>query len=176
MENEENDNTMPKLPRLRHHYTRKPNLADVKTAGRDTMRLVNRRILLSLISDRQPISRAEIAKASGLNNATVSTITGDLLRDRYVVENGVGKTTPSGGKPPTPLRINELRYGLFGLDIRADETILALGNFNGQIVARHSYKTGADPRVFLQHPGEEIEKLRTKHEESAAPPLKYGPR
>jgi predicted NBD/HSP70 family sugar kinase len=129
------------------------------------LRLVNRRILLSLISDRQPISRAEIAKASGLNKATVSTITGDLLKDHYVVENGIGKTTPSGGKPPTPLRINELRYGLFGLDIRADETILALSDFNGQIVARHSFKTGADARGFLRRLGEEIKKLRTKHEE-----------
>lgn len=156
---------MTKAPSLRQHYTRKPNLAEVKTAGNDTLRLVNRRILLSLISDRQPISRAEIAKISGLNKATVSTITGDLLKGNYVVENGVGKTTPSGGKPPTPLRINEHRYGLFGLDIRADETILALSNFNGQIVARHSFKTGGDARAFLRRSGEEIKKLRATHEE-----------
>jgi chromosome segregation and condensation protein ScpB len=35
------------------------------------LRLVNRRILLSILSDRQPISRAEIAKISGLNKATI---------------------------------------------------------------------------------------------------------
>src|SRR5260221_12384926 len=140
---------MTKAPRPRHHYTRKPNLADIKTAGHSTLRLVNRRILLSLISDRQPISRAEIAKASGLNKATVSTITGDLLKDRYVVENAVGKTTSSGGKPPTPLRINELRYGLVGLDIRAGETSLLLSNLNAQIVARHSFNTGSVPRAFV---------------------------
>jgi predicted NBD/HSP70 family sugar kinase len=153
------------MTKPRHHYTRKPNLAAVKTAGHDTVRLVNRRILLTFISDRQPISRAEIAKVSGLNKATVSMITSDLLRDQYLVENGVGKTTPSGGKPPTPLRINELRYGLFGLDIRADETILALSDFNGHLVARHSFKTGADARTFIQRLGEEITKLRTEHPE-----------
>lgn len=157
--------TTPRRPR--HHYTRKPNLADVKTAGHDTMRLVNRRILLSLISDRQPISRAEIAKASGLNKATVSTITNSLLKDRYVIENGVGKTTPTGGKPPTPLRINELRYGLFGLDIRSEETILALSNLNGEIVARQSFKTGNEPRAFLKLMGEAIKKLRAAHPEFA---------
>ena len=156
---------MTKAPRLRHRYTRKPNLAEVKTAGHDTLRLVNRRILLSLISDRQPISRAEIAKVSGLNKATVSTITNELLKDRYVIETGGGKTTPSGGKPPTPLRINEQRYGLFGLDIRAEETILALSNFNGHIVARHSFKTGANPTTFLRHLGEEITRLRAQHRE-----------
>jgi len=110
--------------RLRHSHSRKPNLADVKAAGHDMLRLVNRRILINIISDRQPISRAEIAKISGLNKTTISTITSEMLKDRCVVEDGLGQTTPIGGKPPTPLRLNNLRYGIFGLDIRADETIL----------------------------------------------------
>src|SRR5919108_2990903 len=101
---------------VRQRYSRKPNLADVKAAGHDMLRLVNRRILLSIIADRQPISRADIAKISGLNKATVSTITGEMLKDRCVVENGLGQTTPIGGKPPTPLCLNEFRYGIFGLD------------------------------------------------------------
>ena len=66
---------------LGHTFTRKPNLADVKAAGHDMLRLVNRRILLSIISDRQPISRADIAKITGLNKATISTITNELLKD-----------------------------------------------------------------------------------------------
>src|SRR5213595_2546092 len=89
---------------VRQSYSRKPNLTAVKAAGHDMLRLVNRRILLSLISDRQPISRADIARISGLNKATVSTIMNDLLRERCVIEDGFGNTTPSGGKPPTPLR------------------------------------------------------------------------
>ena len=36
----------------RHNFTRKPNLADVTAAGHDMLRLVNRRILLSILSDR----------------------------------------------------------------------------------------------------------------------------
>ena len=38
--------------------SRKPNLDSVRAAGHDTLRLVNSRILLSILSDRQPISRA----------------------------------------------------------------------------------------------------------------------
>src|SRR5215217_7298693 len=129
----------------RHSFTRKPNLADVKAAGHNVLRLVNRRILLNILSHRQPISRAEIAKISGLNKATISTITGELLKDSCIVEDGLGQTTPIGGKPPTPLRLNELRYGIFGLDIRADETILALSNFNNRLIARLSFETGSDP-------------------------------
>lgn len=147
----------------RQQYSRKPNLAAVQAAGHDMLRLVNRRILLSIISDRQPVPRAEIAKISGLNKATVSTITGEMLKDCSIVEDGLGQTTPVGGKPPTPLRLNEMRYGIFGLDIRADETILALSNFNNRLVARLSFETGSDPRAFLSKIGREITKLRAKH-------------
>ena len=144
-------------------FARKPNLADVRAAGHDMLRLVNRRILLNILSDRQPISRADIAKISGLNKATISTITSELLKDRCIIEEGLGKTTPIGGKPPTPLRLNALRFGLFGVDIRADETILALSDFNNRIVGRLSFDTGNDPGAFLTKLGREIAKLRSKH-------------
>jgi predicted NBD/HSP70 family sugar kinase len=148
----------------RHSFTRKPNLADVKAAGHDLLRLVNRRILLSILSDRQPISRAEIAKISGLNKATISTITGELLKDSFIVEEGSGRTTPIGGKPPTPLRLNGMRYGLFGLDIRADESVLALSDFNNRLISRVSFETGSDATAFLNTIGKEIRKLRSKHD------------
>jgi predicted NBD/HSP70 family sugar kinase len=147
----------------RHHFTRKPNLADVKAAGHDMLRLVNRRILLSILSDRQPISRAEIAKISGLNKATISTITSELLKDRCIIEEGSGRTTPIGGKPPTPLRLNGLRFGMFGVDIRAEETIVALSDFNNRLVARLSFETANDAGAFISKIGKEITKLRAKH-------------
>src|SRR6476660_6881322 len=154
---------MIKAVPLRQTFTRKPNLANVKPAGHDMLRLVNRRILLNIHSDRQPISRAEIAKISGLNNATISTITSELLRDSCIVEEGLGRTTPIGGKPPTPLRLNAKRFGLFGVDIRTDETILALSDFNNRIVSRVSYETGSVASSFLSKVGKEIRKLRMKH-------------
>ncbi|HEY8189031.1 MAG TPA: ROK family protein [Pyrinomonadaceae bacterium] len=144
--------------------SRKPNLSDVKAASHDMLRLVNRRILLNILSDKQPISRAEIAKISGLNKATISTITGELLRDSCIIEEGSGRTTPIGGKPPTPLRLNGKRFGLFGVDIRADETILALSDFNNRLVARLSFETGSEPGAFLTRIGKEITKLRLKHD------------
>ena len=152
------------VSRPRHNFSRKPNLADVTAAGHDMLRLVNRRILLSILSDLQPISRAEIAKISGLNKATISTITGELLKDSCIIEEASGRTTPIGGKPPTPLRLNAKRFGLFGIDIRADETILALSDFNNRIVARISFETGAVASSFLNKVSKEIRKLRAKHD------------
>src|SRR5438067_8920391 len=156
---------MSEAAQLRQNYSRKPNLPAVRAAGHDMLRLVNRRILLSIIADRQPIPRAEIAKISGLNKATVSTITSEMLKDRSIIEDGYGSSTPIGGKPPTPLRLNEQRYGIFGLDIRADETILALSDFNSRLRARVSFETGTNARAFLQKIGKEIGKLQTAHDE-----------
>jgi predicted NBD/HSP70 family sugar kinase len=149
--------------RLQRATSRKPNLAAVQAAGHNMLRLVNRRIMLSIIADRQPISRADISKISGLNKATISTITSEMLKDRCIVEDGAGNSTPSGGKPPTPIRLNPLRYGIFGLDIRADETILALSDFNSRLVAREAFETGANPRPFLQKVCKEIVRLRAAH-------------
>src|SRR6185295_9509196 len=59
---------------------------------------------------------------------------------------------------------NSKRFGLFGVDIRADETILALSDFNNRIVARVCYETGSDATAFLNKIGKEIRKLRTKHD------------
>jgi predicted NBD/HSP70 family sugar kinase len=156
---------MSRASRQGYNYSRKPDLANVKAAGHDMLRLVNRRILLSIVSDRKTISRAEMAKISGLNKATVSTITAELLRDRYVVEQGVGRTTTIGGKPPTPLCINERRFGMFGLEIRADETVLALSDFNSRIVAQRSFATSSNARVFLAKISREIARLRAAHPE-----------
>ncbi|HVQ36855.1 MAG TPA: ROK family transcriptional regulator, partial [Pyrinomonadaceae bacterium] len=112
-----------------------------------------------------PISRADMAKLSGLNKATVSLITSDLLKENFIVEEGSGSTTPIGGKPPTPLRLNELRFGILGLDVRADETILALSDFQNRLIARKSFETGKDARSFLREIGGEITRLRAEHPE-----------
>ncbi|HAF13656.1 MAG TPA: hypothetical protein DCK99_08140, partial [Blastocatellia bacterium] len=93
----------------------------------------------------------------------MSTITSELLKDRCIIEEGSGRTTPIGGKPPTPLRLNALRFGLFGVDIRAEETILALSDFNNRLIARLSFETANDAGTFLSKIGKEITKLRAKH-------------
>jgi predicted NBD/HSP70 family sugar kinase len=154
---------MTKAVPLHRTTSRKPNLAAVQAAGHNMLRFVNRRIMLSIIADRQPISRADIAKISGLNKATVSTITGEMLKDRCIIEDGVGSSTAIGGKPPTPIRLNPLRYGIFGLDVRADETILALSDFNSRLVAREAFETGPSSRPFLQKVCKEIARLRAAH-------------
>jgi DNA-binding IclR family transcriptional regulator len=51
----------------------------VPIASTATVRDVNRHLILGLIRARQPISRAELARQTGLQRSTVSLITEQLI-------------------------------------------------------------------------------------------------
>jgi DNA-binding GntR family transcriptional regulator len=50
---------------------RQVNLNSFRTASNETARDINRRIILNLIRTGQPISRADLARRSGLQRSTV---------------------------------------------------------------------------------------------------------
>ena len=59
---------------------RRGSLHSEQGATSETARGINRAIVLNLIRKRQPISRADLARASGLQPSTVSLITEQLIR------------------------------------------------------------------------------------------------
>ena len=63
----------------------------------------NHRLVLRTVYDFGPISRAEVARSTGLTRTTVSDVVGDLLGDGMVEE--VGRGPSSGGKAPILLSI-----------------------------------------------------------------------
>ena len=48
-------------------------------ASSEAIRNVNRRIVLNLIRTRQPISRADLARVSGMQRSTISLIVEELI-------------------------------------------------------------------------------------------------
>jgi len=71
------------------------NLADV--------RLINRGVIFRSIRDANAISRAELAKNSGLNPATVTHIVRELI-DQGLIED-TGNTKSQGGRPSSLLQV-----------------------------------------------------------------------
>lgn len=63
------------------------------------MRHQNRAIILATIQEQGPISRVELASLLGLNPATITRITRDLIDDGLVTEQGEGETKGAGRKP-----------------------------------------------------------------------------
>jgi N-acetylglucosamine repressor len=91
----------------------------------------NTRLVLKMIFNSGGISRAEIARLTGLTRPTVSTIVADLLKEDYIIE--VGQGLSAGGKPPTMIKIKPDGRRLLAIDLSGKEFRGALVNLNGRI-------------------------------------------
>ena len=91
----------------------------------------NHRLVLRTVYDFGPISRAEVARSTGLTRTTVSDVVGDLLGDGMVEE--VGRGPSSGGKAPILLSIVGDARHVIGLDLGEGTFAGALVNLRGEI-------------------------------------------
>ncbi len=67
---------------------RKINTRNYRLATRATPREVNRRIVLNLIREHQPISRAELARRMSVRRAALTAIVRDLIAAGDIYETG----------------------------------------------------------------------------------------
>jgi predicted NBD/HSP70 family sugar kinase len=118
----------------------------MRTASSEVVRDINRRIVLNLIRTRQPISRADLARASGLQRSTISLIVEQLIAESWVVEGPMGRLPR--GRRPTFLNLNQDRV-IIGVDIRPSQTTVALADANGKFTFQEAAPTDADPAVAI---------------------------
>lgn len=96
-------------------------------------RQVNRSLLFQLVRKEQSISRAELARISGLQRSTVSLIVEELIADGWIVEGAMGKLPR--GRHPMFLKINDQR-AVIALDVHPEHTVVAVGDLSGKIIAQ----------------------------------------
>jgi len=121
----------------------------LKMVGINDIRDINQTLLLHLIREQQPISRAEIAKVSGLRPGTVSSIINRLIRKGVIYEGAEGPS--SGGRKPKYLFINGENAYVLAIDIGVRETVYAVSDFNGRILKQKALMTKGKPEVFLKN-------------------------
>lgn len=92
----------------------------------------NEQLVLGTIYDRGPISRADVARGTGLTRTTVSDVVAGFLRDGLARELGRGPST--GGKAPILLEVTKDGRHLVGLDLGEKVFRGAIVNLRGQIV------------------------------------------
>src|SRR5437667_8468282 len=126
----------------------------MQTASSEDVRDINRRIVLNLIRTRQPISRADLARVSGMQRSTISLIVEALVDEHWVLEGPTGRLPR--GRRPTFLRLNDDRV-IIGVDIRPSQTTVALADVNGKFSSQEVMLTPADPKAALD---ELIERIR----------------
>lgn len=121
---------------------RRIDLKKARTARLATIRDINRQIVLNYVREREPISRAEIARETALQRSTVSAIVDDLQTDGLIEEVGEGEST--GGRPPTLLRLRSTGAIAIGVAITPTTTILATSDLAGRVVKQHEFATDRD--------------------------------
>lgn len=120
------------------------DLTEVQRASSDMARRINRDIVLELIRENQPISRADLSRRSGLQRSTVSQIVEQLIGERWVREGPVAIS--ARGRRPTMLGLNE-ELGVIAIDIRPVQAIIAVVDLNGRLLSRSQVPITSDPRV-----------------------------
>jgi predicted NBD/HSP70 family sugar kinase len=120
------------------------DLTDVQLASSETARRINRDIVLELIRTSQPISRADLARRSGLQRSTVSQIVEQLIREKWVREGSVASAPR--GRRPTLLGLNEDLVAI-AIDIHPRQAIVAVVDLNGRLLSRSLVPLTSDPEA-----------------------------
>src|ERR1039457_3371515 len=129
----------------------------IQGASNEVVRDINRRIVLNLIRTRQPISRADLARLCGLQRSTISLIVEQLINESWVIEGPTGRLPR--GRRPTFLRLNDDRV-IVGVDIRPEQTTVALADANGKFTSREVIITPSDPKTAIDELLQSIQRVR----------------
>jgi predicted NBD/HSP70 family sugar kinase len=112
-----------------------------------SVRGANSAAILQLLRENGSLSRADLARHSGLSEGSVSRITSALIRRELVCESGAENST--GGRPGTKLRLDERHIGI-GVEVRRGESRVAVATLSGRILEVSSFRTPSTPAETLK--------------------------
>jgi predicted NBD/HSP70 family sugar kinase len=90
-------------------------MAESQPADLALIRELNERIVLGLLRQAGPISRAELARRSNLSRSTISSIIATLLASDVVHETGIGNS--QGGRRPIMIEFNYQSAFVIGIEL-----------------------------------------------------------
>lgn len=145
---------------------RKINVDTVRRATRDTPREVNRRILLNLVREHEPVSRADLARRLDMSPGTVSTLVRELIEEGLVYEGATGSA--ARGRKPRLLHIRAHDRLVVGIDIRRRQTHLMLSDFSAASIAMERFRTPADVDELMDQLASRVNRLIESHADVGA--------
>lgn len=114
----------------------------MRSANRQTIRQINEAVVLGAIHDHGPISRTEIAELTHLSPATITGITGKLIRQGLAREREAGAST--GGRPPVLVEIDRDAGCVVGVKLTESQFVAALTDLGAETLAERAAPLGAD--------------------------------
>ncbi|HEX8352472.1 MAG TPA: ROK family transcriptional regulator [Pyrinomonadaceae bacterium] len=122
---------------------RRIDLKKASVARPNTIRDINRQIVLNYVRERGPISRAEIAQETALQRSTVSLIV-DELKSGGLIEEVSGESR--GGRPPILLSLRTADPVAIGVDLGTIKTVVATSDLAGRVLEQEEFPTDPDAR------------------------------
>src|ERR687892_1326981 len=120
------------------------------TAGRtgslETLRRLNRLRVIHALRDEGLISRADIARRTGLSRSTVSSLVSELQADGLVVERaepGAAHGT-QGGRPPILLSFDSSAGAALGIDFGHSHLRVAISDLSSRLLAERAVPLDTD--------------------------------
>jgi predicted NBD/HSP70 family sugar kinase len=113
-------------------------VGQLRTGSLESLRERNRLRVIDALRSRGAISRADIARQTGLSRSTVSSLVGDLQATGLVVEraeDGVAAAGPQGGRPPVLVALDSSAGAVLGLDFGHDSLRVAIADLSYAILA-----------------------------------------
>lgn len=117
----------------------------------------NEQLVVALLRDHAPLSRAQLSDRLGLTRAAMSRIVGSML-DRGLLQETGTHSTPGAGRPGTNLELST-RWAGIGLDARADRCELLFLEMGGRILGREvlDMPRRPSPEQFVAALGERLD-------------------
>ena len=140
---------------------RKIDLTNFQVATSETARQINRRITLNFLRRHQPMSRADLARKSGLQRSTVSAIVDELIGQGWVTEGAIGRAPR--GRRPRFLHLNVERTGIIAVDLRPEMTTVGLSGLDARFVIQTAWPTPRDPATFVRMLSRTVAEFRAAH-------------
>jgi len=122
---------------------------DIITGNSKVLRGINRTMILNIIREKQPISRSSIAKLTGLNKSTVSSIISEILSEDLIYEQM--SKDQNIGRNPIDLYLKLNKYVVGAINIDSSITRFAIADIDGSIKGESSIDTDStDPAAFVE--------------------------
>ncbi len=126
------------------------------------VRSINRSAILNLIRTRQPISRVDIARTTGLNKSTVSSIVNDLITENLIAEQELQDQNP--GRNPIQLSLKQGTHFVGAINIDSVVSRVAIVDINGNMIQKMRFSSYPDnePEKLLKNAADYLRKLQKR--------------
>jgi predicted NBD/HSP70 family sugar kinase len=130
-------------------------------ATRTTTKDINRQIVLNLVREYQPISRADLARRMEVARGIVTPLVNELIEQGLLVEGAMG-ASPRGRKP-TLLHVRAHDRLTVAVDVRLSETQIMLADFSGRSLSTELLATPTHPDQLVAALATRIRRLLDAH-------------